>query len=524
VRTLSDSTLACFGCKREGGAMKAFFNCSILLVASIAALLLPTVALAAGGTGVQLEFPLPLNKYGDSHLDSIWAILQHRIAVEPLNLLASFFFLGALVHTFFAPKLLKLAKKWEQSHEEALQRCLAEGRACDRAPVSFRAVLMHYLGEIEAVFGIWVLPLLIVVGLGKGWNVVSDYVNYGVVFNEPIFVVVIMAIAGTKPVLVAAQTFLDKFARLGKNTPGAWWFTILTLAPLLGSLITEPAAMTIAALLLGKQFFVHKPNLKLSYVTVGLLFVNVSIGGTLTNFAAPPVLMVASAWGWTSGFMLSTFGQKAIVSIFLSTGAIWLIFRKDFERLKEASKHTALSETVEAVPPLITLMHLIFLIWAVFNAHSPNMLMLTFIFFIAFVEATNHHQYEFSLRGPLLVGFFLAGLVLHGGFQAWWIGPMLRGLGEYELYFGAMILSAFNDNAAITYLATLVPDLPAELKVAVVAGAVGGGGLTVIANAPNPAGNAILTRYFPDGITPIGLLLGALIPTGITSAVYILLM
>jgi Na+/H+ antiporter NhaD/arsenite permease-like protein len=97
-------------------------------------------------------------------------------------------------------------------------------------------------------------------------------------------------------------------------------------------------------------------------------------------------------------------------------------------------------------------------------------------------------------------------------------------LGDFELYFGAMLLSAFNDNAAITYLATLVPDLADNLKIAVVAGAVAGGGLTVIANAPNPAGNAILSKYFPAGITPLGLLMGALIPTVITSIVFLALL
>jgi Na+/H+ antiporter NhaD/arsenite permease-like protein len=77
----------------------------------------------------------------------------------------------------------------------------------------------------------------------------------------------------------------------------------------------------------------------------------------------------------------------------------------------------------------------------------------------------------------------------------------------------ATILTAFNDNAAITFLSTLVPGFTDSLKYAVVAGAVAGGGLTVIANAPNPAGQAILKKYFDNGVSPAGLLLGALAPT-----------
>ena len=121
------------------------------------------------------------------------------------------------------------------------------------------------------------------------------------------------------------------------------------------------------------------------------------------------------------------------------------------------------------------------------------------------------------------MGFFLAGLVVHGGLQAWWIEPVLGRLGEKSLFAGATILTAFNDNALITYLATLVPGLTENLKFAVVAGAVTGGGLTVIANAPNPAGQSILSRYFPGGVSPLGLFLGALIPTLIVAFSFMVL-
>jgi hypothetical protein len=120
------------------------------------------------------------------------------------------------------------------------------------------------------------------------------------------------------------------------------------------------------------------------------------------------------------------------------------------------------------------------------------------------------------LKPPLLVGFFLGGLVVHGGLQGWWIQPFLGSLTEEPLFFGSALLTAFNDNALITYLATLVPNLSDPLKIAVVQGAVAGGGLTVIANAPNPAGQALLSRYFGGAIAPAGLLLGALLPTAVS--------
>ena len=116
-----------------------------------------------------------------------------------------------------------------------------------------------------------------------------------------------MALASTAPIVGLAEAALRRVAGLGGGTPAAWWLTILTIGPVLGSLITEPAAMTICALLLGRQFYERQPGTALKYATLGLLFVNVSIGGTLTHFAAPPVLMVARPWGWDTPFMVEPF-------------------------------------------------------------------------------------------------------------------------------------------------------------------------------------------------------------------------
>jgi Na+/H+ antiporter NhaD/arsenite permease-like protein len=280
--------------------------------------------------------------------------------------------------------------------------------------------------------------------------------------------------------------------------------------------------MTIAALLLGKQFYALKPGLRLKYATLGLLFVNVSIGGTLTHFAAPPVLMVAAAWQWDMAHMFTHFGWHALSGIVFSNLIYFLIFRKELLSLSaEPRRGDAPAE--EPVPKWVTAMHLAFLGLTVWMAHYPAIFIGAFLFYLAFAQATAHHQSKLDLRGPLLVGFFLAGLVIHGGLQAWWIEPVLGRLGELPLFAGATVLTAFNDNALITYLATLVPGFTENLKFAVVAGAVTGGGLTVIANAPNPAGQSILQRYFPEGVSPLGLFLGALLPTLIVALSFMVL-
>ncbi len=359
-------------------------------------------------------------------------------------------------------------------------------------------------------------------GISKGTADADAYINFRVNFTEPVFVVVIMAISSTRPVLMLAETILRQFAKLGGERPSAWWIVLLTLGPLLGSFITEPAAMTICASLLSRKVYSMNPNRMLAYATLGMLFVAISVGGTLTHFAAPPVLMVAGAWEWDMQFMMANFGWKAAVGIFISVFAYYAFFRKALADLDSQAIDAGAQAKVR-IPLWVTIGHLLFMAFAVIHSHDPHYLMLTLLFFLAFVEVTGEYQRNFELRPAILVGFFLAGLVIHGGLQQWWIEPVLGSLNEVPLMLAAMGLTAFNDNAAITYLCTLVPTFTDGMKYAAVAGAVTGGGLTVIANAPNPAGQAILNKHFKDGISAICLLGGAAFPTAVLTLVYLLL-
>lgn len=493
-----------------------------------AVVVLAAAAVQAAGTTV---LPRPLSSYVEPASAGIFEVLRARIAADPFNLVATGIFVLAIIHTFFTAKFRHWAHLAEQAHAARRTRTVPfEAEEADDeglpAEVSFKGEILHFLGEVEAVFGIWAVVLAGAITYAYGWPTVLQYIGEKVNFTEPMFVVVIMAIAGTRPVLRTTEGILRVFARAGGGGVGAWWVAILIVAPALGSLITEPAAMTIGALLLARQFYVLRPSPRLAYATLGLLFVNVSVGGTLTHFAAPPVLMVAAPWHWGTPFMFSHFGWKALVGIAASTLVYYAVFRRELGQLDDrraGQPPPSASRAAAPIPVWITVVQLAFLAFTVLVAHYPPLFIGAFLFFLAFSRATAHHQGRLELRGPLLVGFFLAGLVIHGGLQAWWIEPVVRRLPEVPLFLGTAVLTAFNDNAAITYLATLVPGFSEALKYAVVAGAVTGGGLTVIANAPNPAGQNLLQRFFPDGVSPLWLAVAALAPTIIVGGCFLLL-
>ena len=400
---------------------------------------------------------------------------------------------AALIHTFATKALERLAQR-HPKHAGAL----------------------HLLGEVEVVFGLWAGVLIVTMALLSGGAAAIDYAESRR-FAEPLFVFAVMVIAASAPVLAAVTSLMALLARwLPLPAALAQVWLGLALVPLLGSLITEPAAMTLAALMLrGRVFTVGLPEW-LKYVALGVLFVNVSIGGTLTSYAAPPVLMVAGAWQWDSGFMLHTFGWKAAIAVLVNATAVTWLLRRRIE------PESVPSSAAPRVPGAIQLVHLAFLAGVVLFAHHPVVFLGLFLFFMGFTQAYERYQSPLILKEGLLVGFFLAGLVVLGGMQQWWLQPLVSSLGARALFFGALGLTALTDNAALTYLGSLIQGIDAQAQYMLVAGAVAGGGLTVIANPPNPAGVALLRRGFADeSIGAIGLLAGAALPTFVAAAAFL---
>ncbi|UYL09497.1 putative Na+/H+ antiporter [Bdellovibrio sp. SKB1291214] len=420
------------------------------------------------------------------------------MAYTTLELLGTIFFAIAVVHTFMVGKILHWSHQFPKN--------------------SMIAGFLHLLGEIEAVFAIWASLFMVCYIAMEGWTPAITYQN-SLDFTEPFFIFAIMVICSTRPIItVARQSILAISSGVQKvfKTPAVTTdlAVVLILGPLSGSFITEPAAMTVTAFMLNAML--QKETNKLIYALIAVLFVNVSIGGALTPFAAPPILMVASKWGWDFAFVATHLGWKAAIAVIINAIGLILIFRKDLQKgcitLREVE--TRMSGAQAAIPWQVILIHLLFLAGIVVTGHHRNAFLGIFLLFLGVASVTIRYQDSLRLKESLLVSLFLGGIIQFGAFQKWWLAPLLSKMNDAVLFKGATLLTAITDNAALTYLGSQV-DLSDSSKYALVAGALAGGGLTIIANAPNAAGYSVLSHKFPGGIKPLNLLIAALAPTAI---------
>lgn len=448
----------------------------------------------------------------------VMATFKDLLAIEaaaatPFRVWTLVIFGLAVFHTLWCNHFTALAKKIEERYV----------KKHGRRKVSFLAEILFFFGEIEVIFALWVIPLVIVITTFFGWKEVVNYLSTRI-YVEPFFIVVMMSLASTRPIIKLAQRGVHAIAKFFGDTATSWWVAILTLGPVLGSFITEAAAMTIAAVLLKEKLYAHKPSKKLAYGTLGLMFVNFSVGGMLTNFAAPPALTLSRCWNWKLGDFWGQFGIPVLIGIAVVNALYFFLLRQEFKKLHKMKKTDleALDSDRHkgAVPIGVTLIHLVFLGWTIAMAHYLPIFLGSYLLFLGFHQATRHHQYELNLKRPLMVGLFLAGLVIHGEFQGWWIDPLLGDLGYGAMMLAGTILTAFNENTTVAYLGCLLGDLQPKIQYALTSGLMAGGGLTVIAHSPNPAGQSLLRQYFKGGISPLYLFLSAIIPTLIFLAIF----
>lgn len=407
-----------------------------------------------------------------------------------IEVFGTLFFALAILHTFFAARILKFSHRFPAG--------------------TGRARLFHLLGEVELVFALWGTLLMVAYILSEGWAAAMAYQD-SLHFIEPIFIFVIMVVASTKPILfcarIAIQSLSSGLQKIFKMPQvSADLLTVLTIGPLSGSFITEPAAMTVTAFLLLSML--KERAEKLIYPLLAVLFVNVSIGGALTHFAAPPILMVAHKWNWDLAFVFTHFGWKSALAVLVNALGLLLVFRKNLSH-----ECRPLPKSFERIPGFVNISHLFFLLLVILTSHHQNAFVGVFLLFLGLIFLTRDYHENLRLKEGLLVAIFLGGIIIFGTFQSWWLTPLLTQLSGTLLFGSAVVLTAFTDNAALTYLGAQVPHLAEASRYALVAGALSGGGLTLIANAPNAAGFTILSKYLPDGLQPARLLKAALLPT-----------
>jgi len=409
-----------------------------------------------------------------------------------IQLIASVIFAIAILHTFSVKFFKRLAHRYPR-HEK----------------------IFDMLSEVEIVFGFWAITLILIFFLLSGKIETLNYLN-NQSYVEPLFVFVIMIVAASKPILDFSLTCVKQISKLlPVNKSLSLFFVTMSFVPLLGSFITEPAAMTLAALILKDHFYSKDISKRLKYAIIGTLFVNVSIGGAMTPFAAPPILMVAAKWNWDLMFMLTNFGWRTALAVFTNSLILTIIFRKELINIKESTLEQV------AMPISILIIHLILLLGIIVFVHDLIIFMGIFIIFLGIANSYKQFQNKLILKEAFLVSLFLAGLVILGGLQKWWLQPLLSSLTPNQIYYAATALTAITDNAALTYLGSLVEGLSDEFKYALAAGAISGGGLTVIANAPNPAGYSILSKNFENNvISPLYLFLSAFGPTVVAIICY----
>lgn len=401
----------------------------------------------------------------------------------------------AVIHTFLASSFKKVAASYPQGS-------VAEN-------------FWHLLGEVEVVFGLWASVLLLIYAALRGGAESVAYLEARD-FTEPLFVFAIMVVASSRPVVRVVETTLLTVARaVPLPRVSGVYFTCLFVGPLLGSFVTEPAAMSVTALALREFFFRNTTSSRFKYLTLGTLLVNVSIGGAMTPFAAPPILMVAKIWNWTPAFVAAAYGWKVALACFVNAAIAAFAVRSELK-----GKTLGTSPEKQHVTPLwLAFLHLAALACIVAFSHHAVVFLGVLMLFLGLADVTREYQSPLKLRESLLVAFFLAGLVVLGGLQRWWLQPLLSSVEPRELFLLATGLTAITDNAALTYLGAQVPQVTEAFQYALVAGAIAGGGLTVMANAPNPVAFSVLQEKFGvGGVKPGRLALAAALPTLIAMA------
>ncbi len=428
-----------------------------------------------------------------------------------LQLGATFLFFCAVFHTFLTPSLAKIYQEYQHKKmvfPERWKRYLLLGEC------------FRLLSKIELVFIFWAVPLFFLFLWCEGYKVTMGYFNSRN-YLSALFIMVMLILLESKPIEYFSECVFSTIAKIGRQSPKCWWWTLMIAAPLSSFFLKETGAMIIASTLLVKHFYRLFPSTKFGYATMGLLFSNISISGLLSAFSSRALFMILPSVKWGNTMILQHFCWKAVLAILISTSVCYWIFRKEFDSFPAVSVS---AKAKERIPKWVICTHIGFVAALMILQSEPLFMGALFVFYLAFQNFTVFYQHSINLAKIAFVGLFFVGLVVFGGLQEWWVLEVMHRMSDFGYLITAYILSISLDNALVNYIVHNLPVATDCYLYLVLSGCMSAGGLTLIANMPNIVGYLILKPSFPSSSFSLGwLFLAALGPSCISVLIFWLL-
>ncbi|WP_348663117.1 putative Na+/H+ antiporter [Chlamydia vaughanii] len=415
---------------------------------------------------------------------------------------AAILFFCSILHTFLTPWLYsqcQLCQHKKMIFPERWKKYL------------WLSEFYRLVSRVELVFVLWAAPLFLWFLYSEGYKVTMGYFNSrNYVFS--LFIVIMLILLESRPIVYFSERIFSNIAKIGRQSPRCWWWTLMIACPLSSIFLKETGAMIIAATLLARNFYKFSPSPRFAYATMGLLFSNISIGGLTSGLSSRALFIILPSVRWGNSFILKYFCWKSIIAMLISTTIYYLIFRKEFDNFPKVVTNPSMMN--ERVPKWIICVHIILVGSVIFARSIPLLMAAILIFYLGFQKFTIFYQHSIRTAKVCFVGLFYAGLVIFGELQEWWVLEIMHRMSDFGYLITSYTLSIFLDNALVNYLVHNLPVATDCFLYLVIAGCMSAGGLTIISNMPNIVGYLIIRPTFPSSSVSLGwLFLSALGPS-----------
>lgn len=405
---------------------------------------------------------------------------------------ATVLFFFSVVHTFLTPwfyQRFQVCKHKKMIFPEKWKKYL------------WLSECYRLLSRVETVFILWAVPLFLWFLYTEGYKMTISYFNSrNYIFS--LFIIIMLLLLESRPIVYLSECIFSSIAKIGKQSPRCWWWTLMIATPVSSVLLKETGAMIIATTLLSRSFYRFAPSTRFAYATMGLLFSNISLGGLTTGLSSRALFIILPSVKWGNSFILKYFCWKALIAILISTTVYYLIFRKEFARFPKVV--TVLSNVKERMPKWIICVHILLIVAVILARFVPLLMVAILIFYLGFQRFTIFYQRPMRIGKACFVGLFYAGLVIFGELQEWWVLELMHRMPDFGYMMTSYVLSIFLDNALVNYLVHNLPVATDCFLYLVIAGCMSAGGLTLISNIPNIVGYLALQSFFPSSSFSLG--------------------